>query len=224
MNCERIQERLQERLDGELARSDREAVDHHLGECLTCRRALEQLEALAQAASRLPRGIDPGRDLWPGIEARLHSGSRPPVVGRQRDHTFRLGWLAAAAVLLVLVGMPLVLRLERYWQSPEPVARTAEAASTGFTPAEVEAKAGLARREDGTQHSRTDLEVSVELQRDVWSDEVVADLEENLRILDVAVAELRQALDEDPWNRKLSHLLAARYQQEAELAQRMRRI
>jgi anti-sigma factor RsiW len=225
MNCERIQELLQERLDGELAGRDRAEVDRHLGGCPTCRRVLGELEALAATASRLPRGIDPGRDLWPGIEARLRSGARPPVLNHGRHQHFRWGWLAAAAALLVLVGLPLVLQLERRWQPSEPVAvRVVQAAPSGFSPGEVEAKAGLARSEDGTQHSRTDLEVSVELQRDVWSDEVVADLEENLRILDVAVAELRRALDEDPWNRKLNHLLAARYQQEAELAQRMRRI
>jgi hypothetical protein len=225
MNCERIQELLQERLDGEVAAVDRAEVDRHLGECLACRRVRKELESLTEAASRLPRGIDPGRDLWPGIEARLRSGSRPPAPARGRDHSFRRGWLAAAAVLLVLVGLPLVLRLERHWQPRALTAvEVAATASPGFSPGEVEAEAGLARSEDGTQHSRTDLEVSVELQRDIWSDEVVADLEENLRILDVAVAELRRALDEDPWNRRLSHLLAARYQQEAELAQRMRRI
>lgn len=49
---------------------------------------------LREAVQRLPRGIEPPRDLWPGIEARIR---RRPIV--------RWAWLAAAAALAaVLLG------------------------------------------------------------------------------------------------------------------------
>lgn len=51
---------------------------------------------LLEAAGRLPKSIEPPRDLWPGIEARL---------GRGRRRWYWVG-LAAAAVLALVVAMP----------------------------------------------------------------------------------------------------------------------
>jgi hypothetical protein len=223
MNCERIQELLQARLDGELAATERGELERHLAGCAECRGEAAAFEAVMERAKALPRGIDPGRDLWPAVESRLEPRrGRLLSFGAPRP---RYVWLAAAATVALVLGLSLNLLSERWRQGDEPVVATATGRQPATDlPSEIEARAGLARKEDGTQHSRIDLEVTVELRRDVLSEEVLADLDENLRILDAAVAELRSALDEDPWNRRLSHQLAARYQQEAEIAQQMQRI
>jgi hypothetical protein len=59
----------------------------------------------------LPKAIEPGRDLWPQIEARLGQGGRGAVVGvavaaKRRTVSTRLRWLAAAAMVgCVAVGV-----------------------------------------------------------------------------------------------------------------------
>jgi hypothetical protein len=49
-------------------------------------------------------------------------------------------------------------------------------------------------------------------------------VEEGLQVLDQAVAEIRLALDENPDDRRLRLALAAKYQQEVRLLQRVSRI
>ena len=58
-----------------------------------------------QAASRLPREIHPERDLWPDIEARLHSEAST----RRRRRSWRLAATAAAAVVLVAMSSLITL-------------------------------------------------------------------------------------------------------------------
>jgi anti-sigma factor RsiW len=224
MSCESIQARLQDLLDGELAGEERATVESHLATCLPCRRELAALEAVIDRAHALPRELTPERDLWPAVEARI--GGAVHSASFASGRLPRWGWLAVAALVAAMIGLPLALR-----QSTDAGGHDAgrEAAAAIAPPAPIEAsqllaKAGLARHEDGTQHSRIDLEVTIERQRGVLPPEVVDTLKENMRILDDAVGELRAALDDDPLNRRLNLLLAARYQQESELAMRVNRI
>jgi hypothetical protein len=64
------------------------------------------------ALSQLPQAIEPGRDLWPQIEAQLQAiqAAAPPVTGAQtilaRQRGARLRWLAAAAMVAsVAIGV-----------------------------------------------------------------------------------------------------------------------
>jgi len=54
---------------------------------------------LLEAAGRLPKSIEPPRDLWPGIEARLGAG-------RGRSRRWYWGALAAAAVIALVMVNP----------------------------------------------------------------------------------------------------------------------
>jgi len=60
---------------------------------------------LDEALARLPRGIEPGRDLWPAIEPRLED--------RAVRATRRWAWAAAAAVLLVAASSLVTATLMR---------------------------------------------------------------------------------------------------------------
>jgi glucose/arabinose dehydrogenase/anti-sigma factor RsiW len=86
------EERLHGFVDGALDPEERDAVARHLATCETCRREVEAMTALVADARALPRAIDPARDLWPGIGARLVPSRRVPL------------WLAAAAVIALAVA------------------------------------------------------------------------------------------------------------------------
>ena len=58
-------------LDGALPPDERQAIDAHLLTCAACRAEKEALASVMIAVDTLPRSLDPPRDLWPEIEARL---------------------------------------------------------------------------------------------------------------------------------------------------------
>src|SRR6267378_669681 len=92
--------KLNEYVDGTLAARDRASVEAHLAECAACRAAVGELRSLSAAAASLPKSIEPGRDLWGGIETRIRR--------RTTWNVQRLRWraaLAAAAVLVIALGV-----------------------------------------------------------------------------------------------------------------------
>lgn len=93
MNCNDILSRLDGLRAGTLPAGEADLVKTHLSTCAACTSELAFLERLEADVARLPEGIAPPRDLWPGIDARL-APSRP---ARR--------WLALAAVItLVAIG------------------------------------------------------------------------------------------------------------------------
>ena len=63
-------------LDGALTPAERQAVEAHLHGCTACRAEKEALASMRIAVDALPKSLDPPRDLWPEIEARL----APPLL------------------------------------------------------------------------------------------------------------------------------------------------
>lgn len=79
--------------DGALDPATRARVEAHLAVCAACRAEVAGLAAILAEARILPRAIEPGRDLWPGIAPRL--AARPAR---------RLPWLQLAAALALFAG------------------------------------------------------------------------------------------------------------------------
>ncbi|MDX2122110.1 MAG: zf-HC2 domain-containing protein [Gemmatimonadota bacterium] len=79
--------------DGGLDPAARARVEAHLASCAACRAEVAALAAILAEARALPRTIEPGRDLWPGIAPRL--AARPAR---------RLPWLQLAAALALFAG------------------------------------------------------------------------------------------------------------------------
>lgn len=211
MTCQEIQLQLDDYLDDELSPSARRRVEDHLTGCATCSEELLQIESLMRTARRLPSQVAPSHDLWPGIESGLRSGS-------STDGSWWLQ-LVAAVIALVVISVPISV----WWngrgpeesitvQAPEPASRF------------VAAQAELARTEDGVLLARTDLVTAIESRRDVVAPDTLLVLEENMILLDRAIGEIRAALQEDPQNLQLRMLLAARYQQERKLLQKVSRV
>lgn len=215
MNCERVQARLDDYIGGYLEAAEVLAVERHMETCTSCRESLDDLQRLLQQAQQLSPGLAPERDLWPGILGRLESSE--VSVSPRLSHR----WLAWAAVLALAVAIPLLLRQ----RGPEPTQQVTAAPDERVVVDDVMlAKSELARSEDRVLLTRRDLVEAIELRRDLLGPETSKSVEDSLRVLDRAVAEIRLALEEDPYNRRLRLLLAAKYQHEVRLLQRVSRV
>lgn len=211
MSCQRIQQDLHDYLDDEMSRYDRHLVEQHLATCAECREELAGLRSLVEAAGKLDSEVAPNRDLWPAIEVRLKA-DRPAK---------RLWWLqlAAAGIALAVLSVPLSV-----WWAGRGLEDDRTAIEHEHQTPSVAIQAQLARSEDGVLLARTDLVTAIERRRDVVEADTLLMLEENMILLDRAIGEIRTALEEDPQNFRLRMLLAARYQQERKLLQKVSRV
>ena len=158
---------------------------------------------LDDALGRLPQGIEPPRDLWPAIEARLE----PRAPGARR----RWLWPAAAAAVLLVVASSLitatVLRRDdvvavRRAGTPPAAAVTAAA----FGPGQALGPSYLAARQELTR--------SLESRIERLPPEGRRQLEKNLAELHRASAEINAALELSPGDPLLEELLLNVYQDE----------
>jgi hypothetical protein len=168
----------------------------------------KELETLLAEARDLEREIAPARDLWPEIEGRIAISGGRVVRGPWRSSAW-LGW-AAAAVLVVVLG----LRMGRDQESMTP-------GSLASSPDRDEISlvaqiSDAARARDGLGQVRTDLLRSIIERRDSLDAEARRTVDENLLVIDRAIADIHYALQEDPENRRLEFLLASTYQREVD--------
>lgn len=215
MTCEEIQERLDEYVDGGLAEAEFQAMELHLAGCPACRSEERLLRAVLAHAEALPEERMPERDLWAGIAARIDEES-----GRRR-HT---GWwnpaaLAAAAAVVVAVSGALVVRQTR---PPVPAARIVQ--SVAQQAAVTTSQAGLRAAEIEYARATAELMQVLEQQRPSLSPDTARTIEANLRTIDRALAQVRAALDEDPTDQRLAHLLTATHQKKVDALQRIVRL
>jgi len=189
-----METQLNEYVDGTLAAHDRASVEAHLADCAPCRAAVAGLRSLSAAAASLPRSIEPGRDLWAGVETR--------IAQRATWSVQRFRWraaLAAAAVLVIALGLYRLL---------PPFAAHDRPAGEG---------AGWATVQADFDRATSELGLIFAAERERLRPETVALLERNLAIIDAAIAESRAALARDPASAELRQLYAAAARQKVEL-------
>ena len=211
MNCPKIRQQLDDYLDDELSVQVTEQIRQHLENCPACRNEYLGLRALVQRAAEMEQQIQPSRELWPGILARIDKGS-------SARNTWWLQ-LAAAGIALAVLTVPLSV-----WWSGHQDSAISTSDRVALVDDRLTDQAAMARSEDGVLLARTDLVTAIEKQRDVIEDDTLQVLEDNMILLDRAIGELRTALDEDPQNLRLRMLLASRYQQERKLLQKVSRV
>lgn len=135
-------------------------------------------------AERVPRDLEPERDLWPGIAARVRA--------RRRLARWRL--VALAAGLVLAVGALL-------WRgrAVEEVPIQASTKPTGAV-----GLAAYAETDRTLAAIRDELQRSIEARQDRLPPETRALVFENLRTIDRAIAEIERALDGAPGNSELT--------------------
>ena len=125
MNCEQFDVRLPDYMEGDLAGDERAAFERHAESCARCRPILEELKGIVASAGALGP-IEPGRDLWSGIEARI--GTRVVPLGSRR--TMPVARTLAAAVVLMAVTAGVTWQLAKRDTRVEQPAVAATAASS----------------------------------------------------------------------------------------------
>lgn len=215
--------RLAER--GEAAR-DTDPAALHLRACAACRGEVEEIRALRRGAAGLPREIEPPRDLWPAIEARVRDapGTGAPedaAAGRGRrlgDLRLRAAapWLAAAAALLVAVTAGTTM-----WLADGPERRTANASAA--TSGAVR-PAGLQEVESSYRPVVERLTAVLEAREDRLPSETRAALERSLRIIDASIAEAERALRSEAPSAERLRAVDRSYRRKIEMLQRSVRL
>jgi len=206
--------RLSEYLDDELPAGDRAALEAHLATCRACGDTLAGLRAVvARAGALTPR--PPAADLWPGIEPRL--GARDNVVPlrqpRTRHFSFTLSQLVAASLALMVVSGSGVWIIQHGGRATSGPAVAAEPASTGRA-------LPVSLPDPRYDEAIADLEQALESGRAQLDPQTVKVLEDNLKAIDQAIEQSRQALEQDPANIYLNNHLADARQRKLALLRR----
>ncbi len=94
MTCESARDRLDDYVAGRLDPAAAEHLRDHLRTCTGCRLDEAAARFLAPKVAALPRGVDPTRPLWDDIDRRIRRRARVGV-----RH-----WLPLAAALALIVG------------------------------------------------------------------------------------------------------------------------
>jgi anti-sigma factor RsiW len=217
---DRWTEKLSEYLDGELSVAERQELEAHLTSCEECAAMLEQLRRVVTRAQDL-EDRPPAGDLWSGIAERIGAASsedagiadlaerrRRKEALRSRRLTFSLPQLAAASIALMVLS-----------------AGTAWLASRAASPAvDVAGVVGTSPDASFTASSYdaaiAELEQIIGESRDRLDTATVRVIEENLLIIDQAIAQARRALGQDPASDYLNEHLAATMRQKLEFLRR----
>ena len=148
-------------------------------------------DRLKAALKQLPREVDPSRDLWPGIEARL----KP----RRAVRPLWAYSLAASVLLVVAAGAIWSVGLHHRTATPQ------ETVAQGTSPQDSYFAQRAAYAEQSVD-SATNLAPATK--------QVIL---KNLHIIESSMQDMQGALDKDPNNPRLRALLFDLYQNEARL-------
>jgi hypothetical protein len=200
--------------DDSLAVDRRADVAAHLDQCAECAADVARLETFMKRVREAPRPDAPLEELWPSLRTRIE-GSKVIPLGRSAavarlPERQRLMWLAplglAAALLIAFVSLR-----DRHTSSERPLATQSD---TGTSLIAVVDSAGAYEQEAQI------LLDKLELERAMLRPEARVALDHDLHVVDVAIAELREAVAHDPANPALRRLLAASYRQKVDLLKR----
>jgi len=174
-----------------------------------------EIARLLERARGLPLSQEPTRDLWSGIENRITGRAEIPKASGREARRWSPGVLfprpivaAAAAVMLVVMTAGTT-----YWLTLRPAAPLGDV--------EVAAIAERLRERDGVADVRESLVAILAARRAQLPAATVDALDESLRSIDRAIAEIHLALMSHPDRPGLSFMLAEAYRREADLLEQL---
>lgn len=188
-------------------------LTEHLAQCEACARDVAQVRELM---TRIHHSPSPslGVDLWPDIRARIErekivqlpetEARRPSTRLSKRPLAWALG--AAAAAALLVFALPSTRR-------PVLAPTTGSAAAV-----ELQLVSDSARV---FEREATILLNELELRRAMLRPNLRSSLDRDLKTIDDAILELKDAIARDPNNAALRRLLAASYKQKVDLLKRV---
>ncbi len=190
-------DRLSEYLDGDLAEAETAALEAHLDTCAGCRETLAGLRRVVMRARSL-EDRPPSRELWSGIATRIGAGPVP------RRLTFSVPQLLAAGIALAVLSGGSAWLLH-----PDPARLAAGprslAAPVSVPAAPVGSTGASARSYDSAVD---ELERILAEGRGRLDSTTVRVLEQNLALIDRAIAQAQRAVAADSANVYLNTHLA----------------
>jgi anti-sigma factor RsiW len=201
-------------LDGDLDRTEQGRLEAQLERCAECRALLADLRAIVAVAPAY-RGVAPSRDLWAGIAQGIDRSRAVELPRRKSPRLFTLRQLVAASVVLAAAMSGLVWMTTRGGRSEtaDSVVATAAAPATHL--------AGIGPRADSAYDGAVaDLEQVLVEGRGRLDTATVRIIEDNLAIIDRALAEARAAIAADPANAYLNGQVAANMRRKLDLLRR----
>ena len=204
MNCDQCQELIQDLIDGSLSQRDEFTLNTHLKECLDCESVRQDLTAIVSYC-QMHRGeyeAPPNTQaLWlrirntveaeNGVRAAAYAKSQQPsFLSRLLGHTWELSLpqLAASAVaIVVLVSLTTVVGLRRW-------------GNDGVRPLVegVQASSSVNDRVWQRQQTISYWNQRVELNRARWSAEMRETFDRNMKVIDEAVSNSLNDLNQNP--------------------------
>lgn len=172
------------------------------------RREVAEYRELIGQVRGLPPEIEPERDLWPGIAARIPTGRRRPWP-----------W-ALAASLLVAAGLALIARqggLAPEIQAPPAAPATAPPALSPM------ARSAYAQTDQALAEIRLQLRRTVAEREAELPESTRRLLHENLDTIERAIAEIEAALAERPQSPELARTYIAYRQRQIDLLRQVNR-
>jgi len=218
MTCAEVVERLDDYVDGALDERAFQEVELHLSGCTACRDEERQLRAVLAHAGSLPPELMPGRDLWPGIAARI--GERRKVLPFARGR-FRPILIVAAAAAAIAIASGVGVRVFR---NTGPAGGALPWPSQATVQPVAQTSAGLDQAEAEYERAAAALLAALEARRGSLPPETLVAVERNVRSIDAALDEVRGALRKDPGNRQLAYLLTSTHQKKVDVLRRVVRL
>ena len=193
--CEDIRPRLSDLVDGTLDAFDRDAIEAHVRTCDQCAGLVRDFDRIRRAGQSLGP-IDPPPHVWLEIAGQLHQAiPRAPVAPAPRTPGAPAWqWAGLAAALVVITsGTYVFLRLERPAPTRPPAA--ADGSATGSVQIFAdELTAAMTHYEKAI----AELEVITKTNNGSLDPTLAATLQQNLLVIDDAIAQSRTAFTHDP--------------------------
>jgi hypothetical protein len=224
--CAAFEAVLPEYLDGTLADDGAASANAraHIVSCESCRALVRDMERIRARAASLP-ALQPSRDLWAGIEARIQSMPQDatpvrPITTRWMSQRWYGAPLARAAVLVIATASATLFASHHWPSTSAQLGSPSTPVTTAVTNSGVStvSNAPAAR----TSEFIYDQQISamrqiLDSRRSRLDPKTVAIIEKNLRVIDTAIAESRTALARDPANHFLAGQLDASLNTKLEL-------
>ena len=196
----RWMDRVSDYVDGELDSAERALFEGRMAEDPELRSAVEEVEdVVTRAASLGP--IEPSRDLWGAIEARITAGPirrdlRPQAPAPRPQILRRMTLIAAGLAVMVLSASAGWWLHDIGTPTPDHVAGIDQPSFSA--PAVDGSAANFADQEDRLAESIQDLESILSEYGDRLDPDTREAIVENLLQIDSAIADAHRALENDP--------------------------
>jgi hypothetical protein len=203
-------DRLSEYLDGELKGAERAFLESHLERCEDCQETLAGLRRVVMRARSL-EDRPPATDLWGGIAERIGAPPRVSATPIRRRFTFSFPQLLAAGIALA------VLSASGAWLL-HPVVRPVALQPMPGAPGDLTVTpVGAPSASRSYDAAVNDLERILAEGRGRLDTATVRVLEQNLAIIDRAIADARRAVAADSANVYLNTHLAETMRRKVDL-------